>query len=55
MKNAHFIINRCVDIELAKVIFNDLLRNEISDNDLLDKFKSTYPDNNINFETGELS
>jgi hypothetical protein len=25
------------------------------ENDLLDKFKSTYPDNNINFETGELS
>ena len=25
------------------------------ENDLLDKFKSTYPDNAINFETGELS
>ena len=25
------------------------------ENDLLDKFKSTYPDNTINFETGELS
>jgi chromosome segregation ATPase len=24
------------------------------ENDLLDKFKSTYPDNAINFETGEL-
>jgi hypothetical protein len=25
------------------------------ENDLLDKFKSTYPNNTINFETGELS
>ena len=55
------LIERNLKAELVKVqedlddFYSSYLKLQEKENDLIDKLKSTYPDNNINFETGELS
>jgi site-specific recombinase len=55
------LIERNLKAELVKVqedlddFYSSYLKLQEKENDLINNLKSTYPDSNINFETGELS
>jgi hypothetical protein len=55
------LIERNLKLELEKVqedadnFYSSYLKLQEKEKDLIDKLKSTYPDSDINFETGELS